>query len=132
LPIVDVPITAGTGTAITCFQRAGSDYDQVVREARATAKGTLGNIPWTVTTTGLSNVIAADVTRVGLILVSAATGIVYLRYDATIPVPATPVYDWLLQPGDRYEVPQAFCQLAISMVGSVNGGVMLAAAGTAA
>jgi hypothetical protein len=134
LPIVDVPITAGTGTAITAFQRAGGDYDQIVREVRATAKGTLANIPWAVTTTGTASVIAADVTRVSLVLVNKGTGTVFMRYDATIPAPAAvpPLFDWFLQPDDRYEVPQGLCQLAISMVGSTAGGYMLAASGTAA
>jgi hypothetical protein len=129
---VDIPITAGSGTSIRAFQKVSGDYDQYVREARGTAKGTLGNIPWAVTTAGLSNVIAADVTRVGLIVVSAATGIVYVRFDATIPVPATPAYDWLLNPGDRWEVPVQFAQLAQSWVGASAGGTMLAAAATCA
>lgn len=102
----------------------------------ATAKGALPNIPWTVTTAGSngggSGLIAADVTRVGLLIVSAANGIVYINFSTVIPVPATPAYDWLLNPGDRYEVPLAFCQLAVSMAGAVAGGTILATAGTAA
>lgn len=130
MPIVDVPITAGTGTSITCFQRAGGDYDQIVREARATAAGSL--ISWAATTGGTASVVTADVTRVGLVLVSAATGTVYLRFDSTIPVIATPAYHWYLAPGDRYEVPVALCQLAVSMVASANGGTVLGVAGLAA
>jgi len=133
VPIVDVQITAGTGTAITAFQRAGGDYDQVVREARATAAGSL--ISWAATTAGTQSAITADVTRVSLILVSAATGTVYLRFDSTIPSPTAgtaPLYHWYLAPGDRYEVPAQFCQLAISLVASVNGGVVLGVAGLAA
>lgn len=91
---VDIPITAGSGTNIRAFQKAGGDYDQYVREARGTAKGTLSNIPWTVTTAGLSAVIAADVTRVGLVIVSGANGVVWVRFDATIPTSSA--YDWLL------------------------------------
>jgi hypothetical protein len=133
VPDVDVPITAGTGTNIRAFQKVSGDYDQYVREAGATAKGTLSNIPWLVTTAGLPAVIAAE-TRVGLVIVSAATGTVYLRFDTTIPTPSAtpPLYDWYLQPGDRYEVPLAFDAVAISMVGSTAGGYILAAAGVCA
>jgi hypothetical protein len=129
---VDVQVSAGTGTSIRCFQKGSGDYDQYIRECRATAKGTLSNIPWAVTTTGLGAVIPTDVTRVSLIVTSAATGIVYVRFDGTIPVPATPAYDYLLNPGDRWEVPIQLCQLQQSWVGSVAGGSMLAIAGICA
>jgi hypothetical protein len=126
MPDVDIPITAGTGTNIRSFQRASGDYDQYVRAAFGTAKGTLSNIPWTVTTTGLSAVIAADVTRVGLVIVSGAGGIVWVRFDATIPTAAA--YDWLLNPGDRWEVPHEFAQFAQSMAGASAGGSVYGAA----
>lgn len=129
---VDVAITPGSGALIRAFQKVSGDYDQYVREVRATAKGTLANIPWAVTTAGQASVIPADVTRVGLIVVSAANGIVYVRFDSVIPVPATPAYDYLLNPGDRWEVPAQFAQLAQSWAGAVAGGYMLAAAGTCA
>jgi hypothetical protein len=134
LPDVDVPITAGSGTNIRCFQKVSGDYDQYVRETGALAKGTLSNIPWAVTTAGSASVIPADVTRVGLLIVSAATGTVYLRFDSTIPTPLAtpPLYDWYLQPGDRYEVPGAWDQLAVSMIGSAAGGYVLASSGTCA
>jgi hypothetical protein len=130
LPDVDINVTQGSGTGIRAFQKVSGNYDQYVREARGTARGTLGNIPWTVTTAGLSAVVAADVTRVGLVLVSAANGIVWIRFDATIPTGTT--YDWLLNPLDRWEVPLAFTQLALSMAGSAAGGLVLGAAGTCA
>jgi len=127
---VDINITAGAGTPIRAFQKVSGDYDQYVREARGTAKGSLANIPWTVTTAGLSNTVAADVTRVGLVLVSAANGIVWARFDATIPTATT--YDWLLNPGDRWEIPLQFTQLAISLAGQSAGGLILGAAATCA
>lgn len=130
MPDVDINITAGAGTPVRSFQKVSGDYDQYVREARGTAKGTLGNIPWTVTTTGLSAVIAADVTRVGLIIVSAANGIVWVRFDATIPT--VTAYDWLLNPNDRWEIPVQFAQLAVSMAGAAAGGTIFAAAATCA
>jgi hypothetical protein len=134
MPVVDIPITAGIGTNVRSFQLVAGDYDQMVREARATAKGTLANIPWLATTAGLSNVIGADPNRVSLVIVNSATGTIYMRYDSTIPTPLAtpPLYDWLLQAGDRYEVPQGLCQLAISMAASTAGGYVLAASGTCA
>lgn len=126
MPDVDIPITSGAGTNIRAFQRSGGDFDQYVREARGTAKGTLPGIPWTVTTAGLSAAIAADVTRVGLIVVSNANGIVWVRFDATVPTAAA--FDWLLNPGDRWEVPVQFAQLQQSWTGAAAGGAVLAAA----
>ena len=126
----NVPITPGSGATIDTYQLAGGDHQQFIREVRGTAKGTLGNIPWTVTTAGLSNTIAADNTRVGLVLVSAANGIVWIRFDATIPTSVT--YDWLLNPLDRWEVPLAFSQLAMSMAGAAAGGLVLGAAAACA
>lgn len=130
MPDVDIAITAGAGTPVRAFQKVSGDYDQYVREARGTAKGALGNIPWTVTTAGLTAVIAADVTRVGLILASGANGVVWLRFDATVPTATA--YDWLLNPGDRWEIPVAFTQLAISMAGLSAGGAVYGAAATCA
>ncbi len=133
MPIVDLPITAGVGSPVTCFQRAGGDYDQVVREARATAMSAA--VAWTATTAGSASVLAADVTRVGLLIISQATGIVYVRFDTSIPSPTAgtaPLYHWYLQPQDRYEVPVQFCQLAVSLVASTGGGFVHLVAGTAA
>lgn len=130
MPDADIPVTAGSGTLIRGFQRAANDIDQYVREARGTAKGALPNVPWTVTTAGLASAIAADVTRVGLILTSAANGLVWIRFDTTVPTSAA--YDWLLQPGERWEVPIQFVQLAQSWAGNSAGGVMFGAAATCA
>lgn len=130
MPDIDIPITAGSGTNIRAFQKASGDYDQYVREARGTAKGTLSNLPWTVTTAGLSAVIPADLTRVGLIITSAANGVLWIRFDATIPTVST--YDWLLNPGDRWEVPIQFAQLAQSWAGQAAGGTILGAAAVCA
>ena len=127
---VDVPITAGAGTNIRAFQKVSGDYDQYVRTAFGTAKGTLSNIPWTVTTAGLASVIAADVTRVGLVVTSAANGVVWVRFDSTVPSVAA--YDYLLNPGDRWEVPHEFVQLAQSWAGNSAGGTIFAAAATCA
>lgn len=130
MPDATIPITAGAGTLVRVFQRGANDYDQYFREARGTAKGSLPNIPWAVTTTGLASVIAADVTRVGLILTSLANGMVWIRFDTTIPT--STIYDWYLNPGDRWEVPVQFTQLAISMAGLSAGGTILGASATCA
>lgn len=127
---VDIPITAGSGTNIRTFQKVSGDYDQYVRPVYGTARGTLANVPWTVITAGLSGAIAADVTRVGLIVISNANGIVWVRFDATLPTVST--FDWLLNPGDRWEVPHEFVQLQQSWTGAAAGGTMLAAAATCA
>ena len=129
IPIFDIPITAGVGTQIRAFQLAGGDYDQIMREARATAAAALNT--WTATTTGTASQIAADVTRVSVLLVSQATGRVWLRFDSTIPTTAALMH-WYLDPGDRWEVPVQWCQLAVSMAASVAGGQVNAALGTAA
>lgn len=126
----NVPVTPGSGVTIDTYQLAGGDHQQFIREVRGTAKGSLPNIPWTVTTAGLSSVIPADATRVGLILVSSASGIVWFRFDATIPT--STAYDWFMSNGDRWEVPLAFSQFAVSMAGQSAGGVILGAAATCA
>jgi len=130
VPDTDIAITAGSGTLIRAFGKVSGDNDQYVREARGTARGTLSNLPWTVTTAGLSNVIPADVTRVGLVLVNASGTVLWVRFDATIPTAAT--YDWLLNPSERWEVPLQFGQLAQSWAGQSAGGLVLGAAATCA
>ncbi len=130
MPDADIPITAGTGTAIRAFQKGSGDYDQYVREARGTALGTLPSIPWTVTTAGLSAVIPADVTRVGLVVVSGANGIVYIRFDTSVPTATT--YHYLLNPGDRWEVPIQLGQLTQSWAGASAGGTVFAASAVCA
>jgi hypothetical protein len=133
LAYADIPITAGSGTQVRCFQTAGGDYDQVVREARATAMSAA--VAWTATTAGSASVLAADPTRVGVLIINQATGTVYLRFDSTIPNPTAgtaPLYHWYLQPQDRYEVPIQYATLAISLVASTAGGFVHLVSGTAA
>jgi hypothetical protein len=122
----DVQITAGSGTPIATFLAAGGDHVQVVRENKATAVTTNS---WTVNTTASTSQIAADINRVGLTIVSAASGRVYFRFDSTAPTAST--YHWYLDPGDRWEVPNVFSELAVSMLGAVSGGTVLSLLGTA-
>jgi hypothetical protein len=134
LAYADIPITAGVGTQVRCFQTAGGDYDQVVREARATAMSAA--VAWAATTAGSASVLAADPTRVGVLIINAsATSTVYLRFDSTIPnatAGTAPLYHWYLAPGDRYEVPIQYATLAISLVASTAGGFVHLVSGTAA
>lgn len=130
MPDVDIPISAGSGTNIRAFQKASGDYDQYVRAAFGTAKATLSNIPWAVTTAGLSAVIAADITRVGLVITSAASAVVWVRFDITVPTVSA--YDYLLNPAERWEVPHEFVQLTQSWAGAAAGGTVFAASVTAA
>lgn len=130
MPDVDIAVSQGSGTNIRAFQKVSGDYDQYVRTVFGTTKGTLANTPWTVTTAGFANVIAADVTRVGLIVVSAANGLLYIRFDGTLP--AVTAYDYLLNPGDRWEVPHEFVQFTQSWAGSVAGGTVFAVSALAA
>jgi len=116
----NVPITAGSGTTIDTFALAGGDHQQVVREARATAVTTNS---WTVSTTASTSQIAADVNRVMVLMANQSTVRVYLRFDSTAPTAST--YHWYLESGDRWEVPEHLCTLAISMLGaSASSGSM--------
>lgn len=115
-----VPITAGTGTDITTFQRTtSSDHDQVVREARATA---MTRDEWPVVTTAAQSRIAADANRVAMTILSNANSRVYVCFDNTAPTSATDGHDYFLDPGDRWEVPKEICQLAFSFLGASAGG----------
>lgn len=122
-----VPVTAGTGTDVKTFLDAASDHQQYVREVRADAET---DNSWTVTTGGQTSQIAADINRVGMLMVSAATGRVYLRFDATMPSATN--FHWYLEPGDRWEVPSHLVELAVSMLGAVAGGTINSHLGTAA
>jgi hypothetical protein len=126
MPDSAVPITAGSGTNIDTFAITGGDHQQVVREARATASTTNS---WTVATTAVTNQVAADAGRVGVVMVSNAIGRVFLRFDGTAPT-AT-LFHFYLDPDDRWEVPFHLTTQAISMLGQVAGGTVLTHLATA-
>lgn len=121
-----VAVTPSGSTLMKCFQEAGGTYVQYAREVRATAV-TLNS--WTITTAGQASQVAADVNRTGMLMVNGGTGIVYIRFDSTIPT--TTAYHWYLDPADRWEVPDQFVQLAVSLDGATAGGVFLTTLGTA-
>lgn len=117
-----VAITAGTGTNVDSIALADGSFQQVVRPAPTNA-APAAPTSWTVTTAGLSNVVAADITRVAMLIVSFATDRVFVRFDATIPSEA--VNSWFLDPGDRWEVPAEFATRAVSLDGKTAGGYVL-------
>jgi len=77
---------------------------------------------WTVSTTASTSQIAADATRVGMLITSLANGRVYLRWDATAPTAAN--CHTFIDPGERLLVPDYAVELAVSMTGSVSGGTI--------
>ncbi|MFI7468151.1 hypothetical protein [Nonomuraea sp. NPDC049646] len=121
-----VPITPGSGANIDTYQLAAGDHQQIVREARATAVTTNS---WTVSTTASSSQIAADASRVAVVMVSLANARVWLRFDSTAPTSTS--HHWYLDPGDRYEVPPEMATLAVSMLGQAAGGTILSTLATA-
>lgn len=111
-----VPITAGSGTNIDTYAISGGDHQQIVRQAKATAV-TINT--WTPTTSGQASQIAADASRVAMMIVNDSNSKVYLRFDSTIPTAAT--YSWYLDSNDRWEVPEQLVTLAVSMLGEIAG-----------
>jgi hypothetical protein len=107
-----VAITAGTGTNVDTFQITGGDHQQVVREARATAVAAPSS--WTPSTTGTASAVAADASRVSMLIVNNSSSRVYFRLDATIP--SSTVFHWYLDAGDRWEVPAELATQAVSML----------------
>lgn len=108
-------VTAGAGTLLKVSGvDSGANLVQYVREIQADTMAAPGS--WTVSTTASTSQIAADAQRTGVLMVNTATGRVYFRFDATAPT--TTAYHWYLDSGERWEVPQAFCRLAVSMLGA--------------
>jgi hypothetical protein len=124
-----VGVTTGTGDFVRGYRTAGAStpVDQYVREARATAVTTNA---WNVATTGAASVIAADASRVSMLMVNRSTGRVYIRFDATPPTSS--VFHWYLEPDDRYEVPNAYSQLPVSFLGTIASNTVAYTLGTAA
>lgn len=114
-----VAVTAGTGTTIDTYQIASGDHQQIIRQAKATAKT---DNSWTVATTAVSSQVAADASRIGIMMVNGGSGRVYIRFDATLPTPTTAAT--FLEAGDRYEVPEYAVTLTISVLGQFAGGIL--------
>lgn len=123
----DVAITAGSGTTVSTFTATAGDHVQVMRNHKATAVTTN---TWTIAVTASTSQIAADINRVGLVMVNLGAGKVYLRFDSTAPTATA--HHWYLDVGDRYEVPEALTELAISVLGASVGGTLVSLLATAA
>lgn len=120
-------VTPGSGTTLKVYAQTSGGSIQYVRELDATA---VTNGSWTLSATATTSAIAADVTRVGIVMVNNGQLTVYMRYDATAPT--TTVNHWFLAPGDRYEVPDAYNTMAISLISTGAGGSLTYALATAA
>lgn len=124
--MADGTLTMGTAGVVQTQQKGSAAHVQVVRDQPATA--VVAPVAWTATATGTSNVIAASADRTSYLIVSRATAEVWIRFDATIPTLAA--HSWYLSPGDRWEVPNKWARLALSMAASANGGTVLITQGT--
>jgi hypothetical protein len=124
-----VPITAGSGTNIDTYAITGGDHQQIVREAKATATGNPN--AWTPATTASTAQVAADASRVAMLMVNNSNVRVYIRFDSTAPTSSS--FHWFLDAGDRWEVPLWWVTLAVSMLGASTGtGSFLTTLATAA
>lgn len=123
-----VAITAGSGTAVDTFALSGGDHQQVVRPAWATAES---ETFWAGSTTASASVVAADVNRLSMLLTNRTPGRIYLRFDSTVPTAATNGSHWFLETDERWEVPDPFARLAVSMLATIAGGHVVALLGTA-
>lgn len=119
-------VTPGSGTTLKVYAQTSGGSIQYVRELDATAQ-THGS--WTLSTTASTSQIAADVQRLGIVMVNNGNGIVYLRFDSSPP--SSTVNHWYLNPGDRYEVPHWWCGLAVSVIASAAGGALTYSLATA-
>lgn len=90
-----------------------------IREVRATAESETW---WAASQTATTSVIAADTTRVGLLIVNRSTGRVFFRFDATAPTTATNGSHMFLEADERWEVPEDKTTLAMSVIAAIASG----------
>lgn len=128
----DGTVTSNIAAVLRTFARtAGSAHDQYVRLAKIDATPT-SPTSWTVTTTGLVNVLAVDVNRVAMIITSYANARVYVRFDLTTPtIPTRLLNTIFLDPYERYLVDPQWVPCAVSLQGASGGGYVLLTPGTA-
>jgi hypothetical protein len=129
VPEAGVDISEGTGTPIHVFELANGRNQQYLRKARATAES---ESFWAASTTASTSQVAADASRLSVLVTNNSTGSVYFRFDATAPTSASNGHHWYLAPGDRWEVPEALTTLAISVIASTASGHVVFHLGTAA
>jgi hypothetical protein len=96
---------------------------EVLRKLIATADAVSSASPatWAVLTTASTSQIAADESRMSMLIYNASNVRVYLRFDSTAPLIAGTNAHWYLDAGDRWEVPDGVCQLAISIIAATAG-----------
>lgn len=112
-----IAITAGSGTSLKTSQvDSATNHVQYVRELQADTAAAPGS--WALSTTASTSQIAADAARTGVLMVNNGTGRVYLRFDATAPSAAS--HHWWLDSSERWEIPAAFCRLAVSVISVVG------------
>jgi len=116
-----VSVTPGSGVNIDSHQIGSGDQQQIIRTAKVDTVSTAAGTSWTVSTTAAQSQIAADENRVGHLIYNASTVRVYIRFDNTAPLSSGSNAHWYLDSGDRYEVPDAFCQLAVSIIAATSG-----------
>jgi hypothetical protein len=127
----NVPITAGSGTPVDAVLLAGGDYQQVVREAPATAASAPDS--WALAVSATTSKIAADVGRRAVILNNTSTtGTVYLRYDSTAPTTAQGGWHDRIPPGYRMVLEKELATLVVSFIADVASGYLEIALATAA
>jgi hypothetical protein len=120
-------VTPGSGTTLKVYAQTSGGSIQYTRELDATA---LTHGSWTLSATATTSQIAADVTRVGVVMVNNGTLSVYLRFDATAPT--TTVNHCIIPAGAYYEVPDPYTTLAVSFISTGTGGALTYALATAA
>lgn len=124
--MADGSLVMGTAGTVKTQQTSGGPHVQVIRDQPASAA--VAPVSWTATAAGSATVIAANADRTSVIITSRASSEVWIRFDATIPTLA--LHTIYLSPGERYEVPNKWARLAISLAASADGGYVLITQGT--
>jgi hypothetical protein len=114
MPAADgtIGFTPGSGATVDVMIASTGEAQQYIRQVMATA---ITSSTWATSTTAGTSIIAADVTRVVVLMVNGATGRIYIRFDSTAPTSAA--YHWYLEPNDRWEVPLCLSRSAVSFLG---------------
>lgn len=117
-----VAYTPGSGASVEVWSGAVG-LQQIVREAPATAVA--APTSWTLSITGTTSTVAADVSRRSVILWnSSASATVFLRYDGTAPTTAAGGWHDQIPPGGRLEVAKELVTLAESFIASAAVGTL--------
>lgn len=123
-----VPST-GTTSLKTSSVDSGTAHVQYVKELPADTVAAPGT--WTAAVTA-STIIAADADRVGAMITNTATVRVFLRLGGTAATTASGGYHTYLEPGERWELPEWACRLAVSAIALTTGGTLTYFLGTKA